>query len=121
MCQAASRAGPSPSTKRDALGARAAGPRAAWREPWKRRGPRPFGLGPGGLRARPSGQANDVLGLRSAIARLQIEFHLLAFVKRSKTVALDRRMVNVDLLLTLRRNEAISALTAEPLDGATGH
>src|SRR5512135_2973198 len=121
MCQAEGRnvprrpaAGSVPPTRVSTLDARRPGGE-------KRGGPRPWGLGPGGLRAQPSDQANDVRGFGSAVARSHIEFHLFAFMKSTEPIAFDRRVVNEDLLLAFRGDKAISTLVTEPLDGATGH
>src|SRR2546428_504830 len=71
--------------------------------------------------AEPSVQANDVCSLRAAFARLDVEFHLFSLVQSAKSTAFDGSMVDKDFLSTFCRDESISSLVAEPLDGATGH
>src|SRR5262245_57941518 len=54
-----------------------------------------------------------VSGFGAPFAVPDLELHGLPFVERAKAVALDRGVVNEDVLLALRGNESIALLVVE--------
>ena len=65
--------------------------------------------------------AFDVFGLQSLFARNNIEVDVVAFIEGSKSVTLDRAVMDEDVLTGLLGDEAKPVFVIKPLNFATGH
>jgi len=72
------------------------------------------------LRSLPTVELYHISSLRALGAALDGEFHPLALFQVAKTLALDGREVDEDIIAIFALDEAIALSAAEPLDRADG-
>jgi hypothetical protein len=65
--------------------------------------------------------AFDVFGLQTLFARNNIEVDVIAFVQGSEAIALDRAVMDEDVLTGFLGDEAKPVFVIKPLYFATGH
>ena|ERR1700722_1913847 len=63
----------------------------------------------------------DALGQRTTIAGFDVELHGLSLNERPTTLALNLRVVNKDVRLTINSDESPALFVVEPLDGSCSH